>query len=297
MNPEARRSLFLASPAQDVVDEVWQATKPFDDLSPDEEYLAFLREQLKLNETIIDMMVRVGLYTLKSFVEFSLLPYEYVFDDLSPYDLTCIRSDFMLVRAFGKYVEDEMTKEGHDPLDVDLTRFEPGPFQEYVKSALRSTRREIRDACKAYGAPHPGMTGRRIPSERLRPNYMAPDNFMQGDPERTAAQVRAEPVTSNGQAGGRQDNEDRRSASNGSVFGDPEEGENPDLQNVQPDHQTSRGQTAGHQTTNQQTSNQKTSYNGAKTLGRLTRERHPFFATGGSPFGKLYRPYENIYGN
>jgi hypothetical protein len=67
-------------------------------LSPDEEYLAFLREQLKLNETIINMMVRVGVYTLKSFVEFSLLPYEYVFDDLSPYDLTCVWSDFMLVR-------------------------------------------------------------------------------------------------------------------------------------------------------------------------------------------------------
>jgi hypothetical protein len=41
MNPEARRSLFPASPAQDVVDEVWQATEPFDDLRPDEEYLAF----------------------------------------------------------------------------------------------------------------------------------------------------------------------------------------------------------------------------------------------------------------
>jgi hypothetical protein len=240
MNPEARRSLFPASPAEDVVDEVWQATEPFDDLSPDEEYLAFLREQLKLNETIIDMMVRVGVYTLKSFVKFSLLPYEYVFDDLSPYDLTCVRSDFMLVRAFGKYVKDEMTEEGHDPLDVNLTRFEPGPFQEYIKSALRSTRREIRDACKAYSVPRPGsMTGRRIPSERLRPNYMAPDNLMQGDPERTAAQVRAEPVTSNGQASGCQDNEDRRSASNGSVFHDPEEGENLDLQNVQPDHETS----------------------------------------------------------
>ena len=90
---------------------------------------------------------------------------------------------------------------------------------------------------------------------------------MQGDPERTAAQVRAEPVTSNGQAGGRQDNEDRRSASNGSVFRDPEEGENPDLQNVQPDHQTSRGQTAGRQTTNQRTSNQQTSYNGDEDIG------------------------------
>jgi hypothetical protein len=96
---------------------------------------------------------------------------------------------------------------------------------------------------------------------------MAPDNFIQGDPERTAAQVHAEPVTSNGQAGGHQDNEDRRSASNSSVFGDPEEGENPDQQNVQPDHQTSRGQTAGHQTSNQQTS-----YNGAKTSGHPTRE-------------------------
>jgi hypothetical protein len=126
---------------------------------------------------------------------------------------------------------------------------------------------------------------------------MAPDNFMQGDPEWTAAQVRADPVTSNGQAGGRQDNEDRRSASNGSGFGDSEEGENPDQQNVQPDHQTSRGQTAGHQTMNQRTSNQQTSYNGAKTSGHPTRERHLFFATGGSPFGEFYRPYENIYGN
>jgi hypothetical protein len=204
----------------------------------------------------------------------------------------------MLVRAFGKYVEDEMTEEGHDPLDIDLTRFEPGPFQEYVKSALRSTRREIRDACKAFGALRPGsMTGGRIPSEQLHPNYMAPDNFMQGDPERTAAQVRAEPVTSNGQAGGCQDNEDRRSASNGSVFRDPEEGKNPDLQNVQPDHQTSRGQTASRQTTNRQTSNQQTPYKGKKTSGHPTRERHPFFATGGSPFGEFYRPYKNIYGN
>jgi hypothetical protein len=116
------------------------------------------------------------------------------------------------------------------------------------------------------------MTGQRILSEQLRPNYMAPDNFMQGDPERTAAQVRADPITSNGQDGGRQDNEDQRSASNGSVFGDPKEGENPDQQNVQPDHQTSGGQTAGRQTTNQWTSNQQTSDNGAKTSGHLTRE-------------------------
>jgi hypothetical protein len=65
----------------------------------------------------------------------------------------------MLVRAFGKYVEDKMTEEGHNPLDVNLTRFEPGPFQDYIKSALWSTRREIRDACKAYGTPRPGMTG------------------------------------------------------------------------------------------------------------------------------------------
>jgi hypothetical protein len=61
----------------------------------------------------------------------------------------------MIVHAFGKYVEEKLMRDGNNPRNVNLTTFEPGPFQAFVKKTLHTIHQEIWEGCKQYNAPCP----------------------------------------------------------------------------------------------------------------------------------------------
>jgi hypothetical protein len=121
-------------------------------MEPDEELLAFLQTKLHLESPIINLMTDCGIYTLESFIDFAIQPYDAILADMDFQDLTRARGDFMIVLAFGKYVEEKLTRDGNDPRNVNLTTFDPGPFQAFVKKTLHTIRQEIQEECKLYQA-------------------------------------------------------------------------------------------------------------------------------------------------
>jgi hypothetical protein len=76
-------------------------------------------------------MTDCGIYMLKSFINFAIQPYDTIIANVDFQDLTRTRGDSMIVHAFGKYVKEKLMRDGNDPQNVDLTTFDPGPFQQF----------------------------------------------------------------------------------------------------------------------------------------------------------------------
>ncbi len=200
--------------------------------------------------------------------------------------LTCTRGDFMIVHAFGKYVEEKLMRDRNNPRNVNLTTFEPGPFQAFVKKTLHTIHQEIWEGCKQYNAPCPDSRRHWLLSEWLQPNYMVSRIMDQEDAERMTGHVTADTILScQGQClFSNLANDADEVRSNRSVFGDPKVDDNTNWPGAQ--------QNPNMDQLDQQTLNPETRHSAWSTC-----QWHLFFVSEMNPFAQFYGPYQDIYGN